>query len=623
MGKASRRQGAGGRPVDGKCCSAQRLLLALALFAAFCWLSYVAQWQPGTAASPVSAEAVPRATAAPTEPNVPENTFFAKSPHTEDSEVQVPQAAAPDRQVPQAAAPDRVGGAGFLAQSEFGQDHPAQAAAPVATAADRAMGGGPVRVRSTWWRASDADVEKSDAVARKRRAEVKAAMVHTWNGYKSHAWGRDEIKPGTGGYTEDWGGIGMTILDSLDTLWLLGMRQEFDEAMEWVRSPKLDFSRVGAISVFETTIRALGGLLGAHTLSGEDIFASRAQELGERLLPALQTSSGLADPWIRLSDGRSEGKRKTSLAEAGTLQLEFHRLSEVTGDQRFAEAAARAHDVFYQAFKKQKGVRGGLFPSDIALPHGKLSGTVSFGANGDSFYEYLLKCWMAQGHEADSPLLEMYEAAVDSLQRELVRTTPRDKLKYIAGEDGHRMEHLACFLPGLLALGAHLRPKAPKRDQEFALAEDLAYTCFEMYRRMPTGMAPEAAIFGKKRDVDFEADKPWSMWTILRPEAVESFFILHELTGDAKYRDWGHDVFRALDRTCKAPHGYGAHPDVTKPELKCCMGNDDKEPSFFLAETLKYLYLLQDPEHTLSLDSFVLNTEAHPFPLSTPFHVEV
>lgn len=615
MKKGHRRQG-----VATRCCSAQRVVLAVAAFASIGWLGYVAQWRPVTKASRVSVESLPRSTVSPVELKELEHPVFDKvpppileAPHAEKSEAQVPQAAAPER------AP-KAGRAAFLAQSgsdtdRGGAETPADLSAPGVLQASG-------RTRSTWWRASDDEVQKSDGVARKRREEVKAAMVHTWNGYKSRAWGRDEIKPGSGGYTEDWGGMGMTILDSLDTLWLLGMREEFAEAMEWVRSPKLDFSRVGSISVFETTIRALGGLLGAHALSGEDIFASRAKELGERLLPALQTSSGLADPWIRLSDGRSEGKRKTSLAEAGTLQLEFHRLSEVTGDRRFADSAARAHDVFYQAFKKQKGVRGGLFPSDIALPLGKLSGSVSFGANGDSFYEYLLKCWLAQGHEPGSPLLEMYDAAVDSLQREMIHTTPHDKLKYVAA-DGHRMEHLACFLPGLLALGAHLRPRAPKRDQEFALAEELARTCFEMYRRMPTGMAPEAAIFGKKRDVDFEADKPWSMWTILRPEAVESFFILHELTGDAKYRDWGHEVFLALDRTCRAPHGYGAHPDVTRPELQCCKGNDDKEPSFFLAETLKYLFLLQDPEHTLSLDTFVLNTEAHPFPLRTPFQVEV
>merc|ERR1712093_577850 len=99
------------------------------------------------------------------------------------------------------------------------------------------------------------------------------------------------------------------------------------------------------------------------------------------------------------------------------------------------------------------------------------------------------------------------------------------------------------------------------------------------------------------------------MWYALRPETVESYFVLHELTGDAKYRDWGHAVFQAL-QSLRTSFGYGAHPDVTRPELPCCRGNDDKQPSFFFAETLKYLFLLQDPEQPLSLERYVLSTEA-------------
>eukprot|EP00746_Dinoflagellata_sp_MGD_P067880 gnl/MRDRNA2_/MRDRNA2_28025_c0_seq1.p1 gnl/MRDRNA2_/MRDRNA2_28025_c0~~gnl/MRDRNA2_/MRDRNA2_28025_c0_seq1.p1 ORF type:complete len:204 (+),score=21.68 gnl/MRDRNA2_/MRDRNA2_28025_c0_seq1:32-643(+) len=101
----------------------------------------------------------------------------------------------------------------------------------------------------------------------------------------------------------------------------------------------------------------------------------------------------------------------------------------------------------------------------------------------------------------------------------------------------------------------------------------------------------------------------------LRPEAVESFFVLHELTGDPKYREWGHEVFQAFQKYSFTKHGYGSFADVTDAQAECCTGEYDKQPTFWAAETLKYLYLLQDPDHQISLDKYVFNTEGHPFPL--------
>lgn len=405
-------------------------------------------------------------------------------------------------------------------------------------------------------------------------------MRHVWSGYRLRAWGHDEITPGAGGFTDSWGGMGMQILESLDTLWLMGMHEEFNEAASWVGGSSLDFSKVhGPLCVFETTIRALGGLLSAHALSGRQLFAD-----------------------------------KTSIAEAGSLQLEFGRLSEVTGNPKFKQGADLAHQFFHM--KLQQGAAAhGLFPVAVDINSGIFSGKPSWGAAGDSFYEYLLKCWLAQGRDLASPLLDLYNAAMDGLRQNMIHTSKKSALLYIAGPD-RRMQHLACFVPGLLALGAHVLPDAPARQVEFDLAEKLAATCFEMYRRFPTGLSPETVAFDKSSASDFEADKPHNMWNLLRPEAVESFFVLHQLTGDPKYRDWGHQVFVAFNKSSRSPFGFGAHPDVTRTDVMCCAGNDDKEPTFFAAETLKYLYLLQDPDHIVSLDEFVFNTEAHPFPLA-------
>jgi len=95
---------------------------------------------------------------------------------------------------------------------------------------------------------------------------------------------------------------------------------------------------------------------------------------------------------------------------------------------------------------------------------------------------------------------------------------------------------------------------------------------------------------------------------ILRPEAAESLFILHQLTGDPIYREWGWKMFSAIDKYCKLEFGHGAYPDVRNVHLT----PDDIMESFWIAETLKYLYMLQSPDHTISLEKYVFNTEAHP-----------
>jgi hypothetical protein len=94
----------------------------------------------------------------------------------------------------------------------------------------------------------------------------------------------------------------------------------------------------------------------------------------------------------------------------------------------------------------------------------------------------------------------------------------------------------------------------------------------------------------------------------LRPEVAESLFVMHQLTGNPVYREWSWKIFKGIDNNCKVAYGYGSYVDVT---LK---GSSplDKQQSFFLAETLKYLYLTQSPDHNVSLKTYVLNTEAHP-----------
>ncbi|CAN0173335.1 unnamed protein product, partial [Ectocarpus fasciculatus] len=233
---------------------------------------------------------------------------------------------------------------------------------------------------------------------------------------------------------------------------------------------------------------------------------------------------------------------------------------------------------------------------------------VTFGALGDSFYEYLLKVWM-QGGRREESYRRMYEDAMDGVEELLVQKARG--LTYLSEWNGtkrqHRMDHLACFLAGNLALGAMTSPDSGKaaRDLRTGKASALAYTCYQMYLHTATGLSPEVVEFNGAGDM---RARDQARFYILRPETLESFFVLHQLTGDPVYREWGWEIFRAIERHCRIGVAYGSHPDV---EVRRRVAKDHME-SFFPGETLKYLYLLMQPDHPIDLMEYTLNTEAHP-----------
>jgi len=118
-----------------------------------------------------------------------------------------------------------------------------------------------------------------------------------------------------------------------------------------------------------------------------------------------------------------------------------------------------------------------------------------------------------------------------------------------------------------------------------AVAKSLMFTCREMYHRMSSGISPEYVEFPPGRDMVVGATAPFY---ILRPETAESLFVLGQLTKDPVYRDWAWEIWSKIDLHCKVPFGYGALKDVNNPGL----GTDDRMESFFLGETMKYLYVL-------------------------------
>ncbi|CAM6058738.1 unnamed protein product [Sphagnum tenellum] len=445
--------------------------------------------------------------------------------------------------------------------------------------------------------------EIEDPITEDRRSQVKAAMLHAWSSYEKYAWGFDELQPQSRRGVNHFGGLGASIIDSLDTLYIMGLQPQFNKARDWV-AENLHFNKNYDASVFETTIRVLGGLLSAYDLTAEKMFLTKAKEIADRLLPAWDTRTGIPYTTINLDSGRAYNPGWTGgssvLADLGTEQVEFIGLSQRTGDPKYKQKVENAIKQLRKNFPKD-----GLLPIYISADSGQpTTGKITFGAMGDSFYEYLLKVWI-QGNKTEvvKHYREMWEQSMEGMMGLVSKSTPSG-YTFLAERSGsslfNKMDELACFAPGMLALGTEGAPPE-KAEKYLTLAKELTRTCYNFYMSTPTKLAGENYQFFDGQDL--QVGTPWN---ILRPETVESLMYMWRKTGDSKYRDWGWDIFQAFEKQSRTPTGYVGLRNVRTGE------KDDMMQSFFLAETLKYFYLLYSPSSVIPLDKWVFNTEAHP-----------
>ncbi|KAK9766988.1 hypothetical protein K7432_003505 [Basidiobolus ranarum] len=392
----------------------------------------------------------------------------------------------------------------------------------------------------------ESDIHKE--ISRNRQNQIQEAFLHAWNGYKLHAFGHDELTPVTNSSTDKFNGWGATIVDALDTLWIMGLTEEFDLAKEHVAT--LDFSDSEDVNFFETTIRYLGGLLSAYELSEDPLFLEKANELGTLLIVAFDSPTGIPYNFIDFKSGKLRNSKWSNecsiLAEIGSVQLEYRRLSELTGNPTFHKKAQEVINILDKSVTSYRG----LYPILIHPEDGLFRPSrVSFGAMGDSFYEYLIKQYILSG-EADDQYRRMYTQSIDNLKKYMVSTTDR---RTFVGELDTRsknlftvMDHLACFIPGMLALGS----RTLNRPGDLTLAKSLAETCYSAYHISPSGVAPEKISWvpepsdryyrllepktraqAKEHGLYFEVS-----YYLLRPETVESLFVLYRVTGDRKYQ---------------------------------------------------------------------------------------
>jgi mannosyl-oligosaccharide alpha-1,2-mannosidase len=311
-----------------------------------------------------------------------------------------------------------------------------------------------------------------------------------------------------------------------------------------------------------------------------------------------------------------------SLAGVGSFALEFHFLSRVSGSDVYKKTV---YDIFDHVAKEagDDGMVPGYWNVMTGLPSNNGG---SLGSGSDSFYEYLLKVPLAGCSRNDETgalscendptlqrMLSLYRKVKGSALKSNYIHMEKEG-RQIAGpvaypvEGGKNYHQLLCFLPGLVALGANVfESEGGERDSsDLALASQMIKGCQDMHAQTPTGLGPEQVRIGNP-DVGLtpKGDRRY----LLRPEYVESILILYRVTGDVKYQEMGWKVFESIERFCRTDTGYVGLQDVYDPNIGSRV---DDMPSYFIAETLKYLLLLFGPDDYVSLDEFVFTTEAHP-----------
>ncbi|KAK1390608.1 alpha-1,2-Mannosidase [Heracleum sosnowskyi] len=406
------------------------------------------------------------------------------------------------------------------------------------------------------------------------RDEVREMFYHAFDGYMDHAFPRDELKPLSCGGEDTLGGYALTLIDSLDTLALMGDLEHFTTSVEWI-GKNLRFDINKTVSVFETSIRILGGLLSAHLIASDYATGMRipsydgellhlAEDLARRLLPAFDTPTGIPYGSVNLLYGVDENESKiTSTAGGGTLTLEFGVLSRLTDDPIFEQVTKNSVLGLWA-----RRSRINLVGAHINVFTGEWTQKdAGIGTSIDSFYEYLLKAYLLFGDEEYLYIFqEAYAAAMHYLYKDPWYVEVNMNSAALVWP---LFNSLQAFWPGLQVLAGDVDP---------AIRTHTAF--FSVWKRY--GFTPEGFNLATLSVQNGQRSYP------LRPELIESTYWLYKATRDSRYLDAGRDMVASLQYGARCTCGYCHISDVEFHK------QEDHMESFFLAETVKYLWLLFD-----------------------------
>lgn len=441
------------------------------------------------------------------------------------------------------------------------------------------------------------------------REDVRRMFYHAYDNYMQYAFPHDELKPLSRSYTDSLGELGnlkhehlpanysgtaLTLIESLSSLAVLGNKTEFEKAVLWL-GENLSFDVDVRVNLFECNIRLLGGLISAHLLALEpshelmqggykNQLLLLSEDLGQRLLPAFDTPTGIPYAWINLKNGVMKNETlETSTSGCGTLILEMGALSRLTGSPQYEAAALRA-------IRKLWSMRSSLdlMGTTLNVATGEwIEHSSGIGAGVDSFYEYLIKAHILFGGDE---YWNMFQCAYTAVQQYFRLGPWYHEADMRTGKATYwQFTSLQAFWPALQVLIGDVAAANATHRKFFGI--------WEKY-----GVMPERYL------LDRGTIHPTERYYPLRPELAESTFFLYQATKDPWYLKVGETMLHSLNEITRVEGGYASVRDVTTMEL------EDHQHSFFLSEMCKYLYLLFD-DTFVSKHNYVFSTEGHPLPV--------
>ena len=413
--------------------------------------------------------------------------------------------------------------------------------------------------------------------------QIKSEFLRSWNAYKTYAWGHDVLLPVSKGHM-DWyeHSLGISPIDAYSTMKVMGLEQEAVEVQRYVID-SLDFDKDQFVKTFEVNIRVLGGLVAMYQFTGDKKVLEKAEDFGKRLLPAYNTGTGIPAYWVNLKTGQTRGDT-VNMAEGGSSLIEMGMLSRFTGNPIYLEKAKKASLAIYD---RRSAI--GLIGESINVQTGRWTDSIShIGCCIDSYYEYLYKGWLLF---QDEELKNAWDQSIVSIQKYIADEVDSNLwYSQVDMNTGTRINQVVtlydAYFPAVLALSGDMESAARYQDSWNSLW--LKY-----------GLEPMVYDYGKKEILHPAYN--------LNPEIIESAYYLYHFTGEEKYKEMASQYFHDIMAYCRTDVAFANIKDVRTKEQK------DHMETFFLAETMKYLYLVfADPEG-INPDACVFSTEAHPF----------
>ncbi|EMC92739.1 glycoside hydrolase family 47 protein [Baudoinia panamericana UAMH 10762] len=476
----------------------------------------------------------------------------------------------------------------------------------------------------------------STSSASSRADAVKQTFQIAWNGYQKYAFPNDELHPVSNSFSNSRNGWGASAADAITTAIVMDLPDIVNVILNYIPTINWGVSYQNeAVSLFETTIRYMAGMLSAYDLLNGPCsgmanntgnvaqLLQQAQNLANNLSYAFDTPTGIPSNNLILANRSNDGSTTNSIATIGTLVLEWTRLSDLTGNTKYGQLAQKAESYLLNPQPSWAQPWPGLVGTNVDIASGQFA-DASGGWNGgdDSFYEYLIKMYVYDSSRFGT-YKDRWVAAADSTINYLAsHPSSRPDLTWLAAFNNQTTNensgHLACFDGGNFILGGLVL----KKQQYVDFGLSLVSGCEDTYTQTLTGIGPEG--FGWNSSTIPSGQEAFyqkagfyitSSQYILRPEVIESFYYAYRATGDTKYQDWAWNAFLAINSTTHVGSGYSEISNVNAANGGSFL---DFQDSFFFAEVLKYSYLIQAADAVYQVNhrganQFVFNTEAHPF----------